>query len=95
MKTSPNDISTELVNDQTLSAFLASKIDFYRKAKGNQWERCDPPASIIQSLRYNQDRHHMRPLTGLSRQPSTVQMAFLGSDGLNLSVPLQTPKTAC
>ena len=76
IKPSPHDISTELVNDQTLSAFLASKIDFYRKAKGNQWERCDPPASIIQSLRYNQDRHHLRPLTGLSRQP------FYGADGL-------------
>ncbi|MBN9466565.1 hypothetical protein [Brevundimonas sp.] len=75
----PNDISTELVNDQTLSAFLASKIDFYRKAKGNQWERCDPPASIIQSLRYNQDRHHLQPLTGLSRQP------FYGADGILVS----------
>lgn len=75
IKPSPDDISTELVNDQTLSAFLASKIDYYRKAKGNQWERCDPPASIIQSLRYCQDRHHLRTLTGLSRQP------FYGADG--------------
>jgi len=75
----PNDISTEFVNDQTLSASLASKIDFYRKAKGNQWERCDPPASIIQSLRYNQDRHHLQPLAGLSRQP------FYGADGILVS----------
>lgn len=79
IKPSPHDISTELVNDQTLSAFLASKIDFYRKAKGDQWERCDPPANIIQSLRYNQDRHHLRPLTGLSRQP------FYGADGILVS----------
>lgn len=70
----PNDISTELVNDQTLSAILASKVDYYRKAKGNQWERCDPPASIIQNLRYCQDRRHLRSLTGLSRQP------FYGAD---------------
>jgi len=79
VKPSPQDLSTELVNDQTLSAFLASKIDYYRKAKGNQWERCDPPASIIQSLRYCQDRHHLRTLTGLSRQP------FYGADGLLVS----------
>ncbi|SDQ79813.1 hypothetical protein [Brevundimonas sp. 374] len=79
IKPSPNDISTELVNDQTVSAFLASKIDYYRKAKSNQWERCDPPASIIQSLRYNQDRHHLQPLTGLSRQP------FYGADGILVS----------
>lgn len=68
-------IASELVNDQTLSSFLASKIDFYRKATGNQWERCDPPANIIQSLRYGQDRLHLRTLTGLSRQP------FYGADG--------------
>lgn len=76
---SPHDVATELVNDQTLSAFLASKIDYYRKVKGNQWERSDPPASIIQSLRYCQDRHHLRSLTGLSRQP------FYGADGLLVS----------
>lgn len=79
IKSSEEAISTELVNDQTLSAFLASKIDYYRKAKGSQWERCDPPASIIQSLRYCQDRHHLRTLTGLSRQP------FYGADGLLVS----------
>lgn len=76
---STQDISTEMVNDQTLSAFLASKIDYYRKAKGTQWERCDPPASIIQSLRYCQDRRHLLTLTGLSRQP------FYGADGTLVS----------
>lgn len=68
-------ISSELVNDQTLSAFLASKVDYYRKAKGKEWERCDPPSTVVQSLRYGQDRSHLRTLTGLSRQP------FYGSDG--------------
>lgn len=68
-------ISSELVNDQTLGAFLASKIDYYRKAKGKDWERCDPPASVVQSLRWGQDRPHLRSLAGLARQP------FYGSDG--------------
>lgn len=68
-------ISSELVNDQTLSGFLASKIDYYKKVRGKEWERCDPPATVIQSLRYGQDRLHLRTLTGLSRQP------FYGSDG--------------
>lgn len=68
-------ISSELVNDHTLSAFLASKVDYYRKGKGKQWERCDPPATVIQSLRYSQDRLHLRTLEGLSRQP------FYGSSG--------------
>lgn len=68
-------ISTELVTDQTLSAFLASKIDFYRKGNGGSWERCDPPASIVAGLRYGQDRLHLRTLAGLSRQP------FYGADG--------------
>lgn len=68
-------ISSELVNDQTLSSFLASKIDYYRKVRGKEWERCDPPATVIKSLRYGQDRLHLRTLSGLSRQP------FYGSDG--------------
>jgi len=68
-------ISTELVTDQTLSAFLASKIDFYRKGNGGSWERCDPPVSIVAGLRYGQDRLHLRTLAGLSRQP------FYGADG--------------
>lgn len=75
IRTRGESIKSELVNDQTLSAFLASKIDYYKKARGNDWERCDPPASVIQSLRYNQDRANLRTLTGLSRQP------FYGSDG--------------
>jgi hypothetical protein len=68
-------LSSELVNDQTLSALLASKIDYYRRAKGKEWERSDPPAQVIQGVRYGQDRLHLRTLTGLSRQP------FYGSDG--------------
>jgi hypothetical protein len=68
-------IASELVNDQTLSAFLASKIDYYRKAKGRDWERCDPQANVVQSLRYGQDRLHLQTLSGLSRQP------FYGTDG--------------
>ena len=68
-------ISTELVNDQTLGAFLASKVDYYKKAKGGSWERGDPPSSVIQGLRYGQDRLYLPTLAGLSRQP------FYGSDG--------------
>ena len=68
-------ISSELVNDQTLSSFLASKIDYYRKVRGKEWERCDPPGAVIQSLRYGQDRLHLKTLSGLSRQP------FYGSEG--------------
>lgn len=69
------DISTELVSDQTLSAMLAPKVDFYRPVKGNGWERCDPPASVIQGLRYGQNRLHLKTLSGLSRQP------FYGANG--------------
>jgi hypothetical protein len=72
-------ISSELVNDQTLSAILASKIDYYRKGKGKEWERSDTPANVVQSLRYGQDRLHLQTLSGLSRQP------YYGSDGRLIS----------
>lgn len=75
VKAPDESIRSELVNDHTLNAVLASRIDYYRKTKGSDWERCDPPAGVIQGLRYSQDRLHLKTLTGLSRQP------FYGSDG--------------
>lgn len=68
-------ISSELVNEQTLVAVLASKIDWERKGRGGEWERCDPASGAIQSLRHGQDRPYLPKLLGLSRQP------FYGSDG--------------
>lgn len=69
------DVSSEQVAEQTLITFLASKIDWERKVRGKEWERCEPPPNIVQGLRYGQDRPHLRKLSGLARQP------FYGSDG--------------
>lgn len=69
-------LRTEEVNDQTLENYLASRVDYYRRGRSDAWERCDPPAAIIRSLRYNQDRPYLKHLNGLSRQP------FYAADGV-------------
>lgn len=68
-------ISSELVNEHTLSAVLASKIDYYKQVRDKGWERIDTPSSITQGLKYGQDRLYLPTLSGLARQP------FYGLDG--------------
>jgi hypothetical protein len=62
-------MSCELVNDQTLSAVLSSKIDWEKPHQAKDWVRCDPPQSVVQLLMRGQDRRHLPALAGLARQP--------------------------
>ena len=61
--------STELVNDQTLAAVLAEKIDWERKGQGGAWGRCDPPPQVVQGLLKSQDRPYLKQISGVARQP--------------------------
>lgn len=62
-------LSSEIVHDQTLKAVLASTIDWEKKLRGGDWVRCDAPDAVVQMIRHNQDRRHLRFLAGLARQP--------------------------
>lgn len=62
-------VLSELVNDQTLTSVLSSKIDWERPIKSNEWVRSDPPAAVVQNLLRGQDRPYLPVLQGLARQP--------------------------
>jgi len=62
-------VGTERVNEQTLRTVLSARIYWQRQAKDGIWSPCDPPPGVVQALLHSQDRHHLRSLSGLARQP--------------------------
>jgi len=62
-------VSTERVHEQTLKTVLSDMIDWERQGRDGVGVRCDPHPGVVQALLLGQDRHHLRPLAGLARQP--------------------------
>ena len=81
-------VAVEHVHEQTLKAELAARIDWYRPSQSGISVRCDPPHGVIQALMYGQDRHHLKPLLGVARQP------FYSSDGRLVASPGYDADTA-
>jgi hypothetical protein len=80
-------LSSELVNDHTLSTVLSARVEWEKKGQGRDWVRSDPPSHVIQALSRGQDRPHLLPLQGLARQP------FYGADWRLITTPGYDPGT--
>jgi hypothetical protein len=78
--------SWQRLNDHTLSAVLATLIQWERKLKEG-WVPCDPPRQVVQQLLFGHDRPHIRRLEGLAHQP------FLRADGTLVTRPGYDPRT--
>lgn len=78
--------SWQRLNDHTLSAVLATLVQWERKLKEG-WVPCDPPRQVVQQLLFGHDRPHIRRLEGLAHQP------FLRADGTLVTRPGYDPQT--
>jgi len=59
----------EIVNSQTLYVVLSGMIEWHRQARNGEWEVCNPPHNLINTLLFNQDRKHLQTLMGIAHQP--------------------------
>lgn len=59
----------EVVNSQTLYVVLSGMIEWHRLGRKGEWEVCNPPHNLINTLLFNQDRKYLQTLMGIAHQP--------------------------
>lgn len=62
-------VQCEVVNFQTLYVNLSEAIEWQRQNPKGDWVTCNPPHHLLNALIHNQDRKHLKTLTGIANQP--------------------------
>lgn len=59
----------EEVNPQTLYVVLSEMIEWQCLNRKGEWEVCNPPHNVINTLLFNQRREYLKTLKGIAHQP--------------------------
>lgn len=80
-------VQCEIVNSQTLYVVLSGMIEWHRQGRSGEWEVCNPPHNLINTLLFNQDRKHLQTLMGIAHQP------YFDANGKLITTPGFNPET--